>query len=200
MKLWRDIKDTEDLLNTITKVVSENKTINYGCRKFCDEHPNYTIEQARSKYYQLVNSNGKIEDETIVKPWDAESEEYLINYYNEQSKYGKSKSKIFGEVADKLDRSFNSVSGRYYLITKRNDTKNKPKPKTVKKNIDDISQLITKVDIDVLFEIVTNLKYLKDNISDKDIEIILLKQKISELEHELATLQEQIPETNSIAD
>lgn len=191
MKLWTRKEDSQKLLSIIKDCISKGETINRGCEIFIEEYPQYSIEQVRAKYYQLINSNENVQEQTVIHPWNSSEEDFLWNYCEEEFKKGKAKTKVFGEIAQKLNRNYNSVSGRYYILKNRLSNKAKTK-KSNKVNVNSIVSLLNEVDIDALSSIVDTLKYIKENITDKDLEIINLQTENSKKNEEINYLQKQL--------
>lgn len=166
MKVWTNLEENQKLLELIDDSMKNGNTINNGCERFCSMFPSYTIDQARSRYYQLINSNKKMLEQTIVKPWDLKEEEELLKYFDEQIALGKTKTKIFGELAEKLDRSFNSVAGRYYILT--NDNKIKEKHKVKEINIEEFVNSLASLDIKAIQKVLNDMGKLKKDLEEND--------------------------------
>lgn len=190
MKLWNNLEKNKRLLDIIEKEQKDGNTINFGCKKFCEEYPSYNLKQVRAKYYQLKNSTKQINEQIIVKPWTLEEENFLLNYCEKEIGKGVNKTKIFFELSKKFNRSFNSVSGRYYILT------NSKKENKISKKVD-IDKFIKDLNSINLYEIkdlIDKLILLEENLKEKekDILIIKLKNEKKDLENEILFLNKKL--------
>lgn len=197
MKLWSNREENEQLLKYIEEATKAGNTINYGCERFCAIFPDYTIDQARSRYYQLINSNGQMNEQTIVKAWSDEQDKLLLEYYEAETKKGKTKTKIFQELAKQLNRSFNSISGRYYNLTCKK-TKVKEKHKVKEINVNEFMKLLSGLDIEGLNQIFSDIKTLKKTLSPEDAALTIqnLRNELENSNSLKANLQEIVEKQN----
>lgn len=121
MKIWTNKEESIDLLDTINAALQEGYPINYGCEIFCLKNKKYNILQARARYYQLLNSDKDLKEETIINPWNEKEDSLLKKYYQKELKKGKTLTKVTNELSKKMNRSFNSVIGRYYKLKKERE-------------------------------------------------------------------------------
>lgn len=171
MKLWTNKEESLELLNIIEKSKKEGNTINTGCELFCLKYPKYSTKQARARYYQLINSEGDIKEEIIVQPWTEQEEEKLLTYCEENLKKGVSKTKIFLDLSKEFNRTFNSVSGRYYIL-KNNKNKNEKKKKI---NIEQFISQISNIDLNELNLVIDKLLKFQNNLKNDDKEILIMR-------------------------
>lgn len=191
MKLWSNLNDSQELLSIIKNASENGLSIHKGCEMFCTKYPQYTIEQARSRYYQLNNSSGQINEQTIIKPWDSDEDNILLETFNQEIKNKKTNKEIFQIVSTKLNRTYGSVASRYYNLI---NIDNRQKKKNYSFDINAFKELLDIINIDELEILINQLNNIKNN--RRDFDIIELHKKIECHKQEISYLKNKLKKKN----
>lgn len=116
-KIWDDELDNE-LFEYAKEGRLKGLSISRISETFSLTHPEFTKEQIRTHFYQIIKDKEVDEYFSIMKPWTDEDDDFIFSYVR-KNKNRMNKNIMFEEIGKSLGRDAQHIAARYYKLRKK---------------------------------------------------------------------------------
>lgn len=116
-RIW-DNKLDNILYECVKQGRKNGLSISRIAENFSVQHPGFTKEQIRSRFYQIAKDRDGEDYLSVMKPWSDEDDDLIFSFVRKH-KNDMSKTMMFEMIGKDLGRDAQHIASRYYKLKKK---------------------------------------------------------------------------------